>query len=301
MFRSSEPLSSASARHLVPSAKGARFTKHHGSHVPQLTPSLLKRPSTPSFRSTKSFCLISDSETSTIQEPVPSYDLVIIPVTMGDGPGSPGADSYSINSHRSVLNDIPAKMTLAHIKMEDFGHDDSQLTESAQSLALLQTLNDWAGFALECTSTGRTDQTNYLLACLASLEVPVILQCHHDCEAIDQVDLSLASGVIIENACILADGQRRDYFKARRLRDTMAHCSVQRDKRPDFFVGFLDRWVTRPKPSVVRRAAKVAQHFDAVMEHGSAMNPKAYPLESATKTLSAFEYLRRAEMIEVSC
>lgn len=230
-----------------------------------------------------------------------SYDLVIIPVTMGDGPGDVAADSYSINSRRSVLNDVPAKMTLAHIRMEEFGHEDSQLTEAAQSLALVQTLNDWAGFALECTSTGRTEQTNYLLACLASLDVPVILQCHHDSEAIDHVDLSLASGVIIENACILPNGQRRDYFKARRLRDTMARCSTQRDKRPDFFVGFLDRWATRPKPSVVRRAAKVAQHFDAVMEHGSSTDAKAYPLESATKALSGFEFLRRAEMVEVSC
>jgi len=220
---------------------------------------------------------------------------------MGDGPGDVAADSYSINSRRSVLNDMPAKMTLAHIRMEEFGHEDSQLTEAAQSLALVQTLNDWAGFALECTSTGRTEQTNYLLACLASLDVPVILQCHHDCEAIDHVDLSLASGVIIENACILPNGQRRDYFKARRLRDTMARCSVQRDKRPDFFVGFLDRWATRPKPSVVRRAAKVAQHFDAVMEHGSSIDAKAYPLESAAKALSGFEYLRRAEMVEVRC
>ncbi|CAG7564503.1 unnamed protein product [Fusarium equiseti] len=299
MSRSSKPLSNTSTRHLVPSTTGARFAKHHGSHVPELSPSLLKRPRTSSFRSTKSFCLVSDSETSTIQEPMRSYDLVIIPVTMGDGPGDLTADSYSINSRRSVLNDIPAKMTLAHIRMEDFGNEDSQLTEAAQSLALVQTLNDWAGFALECTSTGRTEQTNYLLACLASLDVPVILQCHHDCEAIDHVDLSLASGVIIENACILPNGQRRDYFKARRLRDTMARCSAQRDKRPDFFVGFLDRWATRPKPSVVRRAAKVAQHFDAVMEHGSSTDAKAYPLESATKALSGFEYLRRAEMVEV--
>ncbi|SPJ88071.1 uncharacterized protein FTOL_12540 [Fusarium torulosum] len=193
-------------------------------------------------------------------------------------------------------------MTLAHIRMEDYELQDPQLTEASHSLALAQTLNDWAGFALECTSTQQADRTNYLLACLASIEVPVILVCQHDCEAIDDVDLSIASGLIVENACILSNGQRRDYFKARRLRDTMARCTLQRDKRPDFFVGFLDRWETQPMPSVVRRAAKIAQHFDAVIEHGPidpTASGKASSLESASKTMSAFEYLRHAEMVEL--
>ncbi|RGP77985.1 glycosyl transferase [Fusarium longipes] len=266
---------------------------------------MAKNRSTASFRSTKSFCVVPDSENlglQGLQAQSKGYDLVIIPVAMGEGAGGAAADSYSLNSSRTALDASPVKMTLARIRMEDYGLEDAQLTEAAHSLALAQTLNDWAGFTLQCTPIQNAEQTNYLLACLASVDVPVILQCHHDCESIDCIDFSLASGVIVENACILADGQRRDYFKARRLRDIMARCIAQRDKRPDFFVGFLDRWEIQPKPSVVRRAAKVAQHFDAVMEHGPvdhATGVQVSSLESAKRTMSAFEYLRRAEMIEL--
>ncbi|KAF5000934.1 hypothetical protein FGRMN_1391 [Fusarium graminum] len=285
---------------------GAQFTqqgvKTHSPDAPLLKRPLTKRPSTPSFRSTKSFYVWSEFEGSKPEETSRSYDLVIVPLTVGDGPMGVHADSYSLNSSRTALSEIPAKMTLAHIRMEDFGLEDSHLVEAAHSLALTQTLNDWAGFALECTAVDRAQETNYLLACLTSLEVPVILRCQHDCEAIDIIDLSLAAGVIVENACILPNGERRDYFRARRLRDIMARCREQRDKRPEFFIGFLDRWETRPKPSVVRRAAKVAQHFDAVMEHGpidSTTGGRESILQSASKSISAFEYLRRSEMIEL--
>lgn len=287
---------------IQPKKKGARLSRYHDGDASTLSRTLVKRPRTSSFRSTKSFCVVSDSEGSETQAPSGGYDLVIIPASMGEGVSNIPGDSHSISSYRTALNDIPAKMTLAHIRMEDYELQDPQLVEASHSLALAQTLNDWAGFALECTSTQQADRTNYLLACLASIEVPVILVCQHDCEAIDDVDLSIASGLIVENACILSNGQRRDYFKARRLRDTMARCTLQRDKRPDFFVGFLDRWETQPMPSVVRRAAKIAQHFDAVIEHGP-IDPtatgKASSLVSASKTMSAFEYLRRAEMAEV--
>lgn len=287
---------------IQPIKKGARLSRYHDGDASTLSRTLVKRPRTSSFRSTKSFCVVSDSEGSETQAPSRGYDLVIIPASMGEGVSNIPGDSHSISSYRTVLNEIPAKLTLAHIRMEDYELQDLQLTEASHSLALAQTLNDWAGFALECTSTQQADRTNYLLACLASIEVPVILVCQHDCEAIDDVDLSIASGLIVENACILSNGQRRDYFKARRLRDTMARCTLQRDKRPDFFVGFLDRWETQPMPSVVRRAAKIAQHFDAVIEHGPiapTASGKASSLESASKTMSAFEYLRRAEMVEV--
>lgn len=274
---------------------------HLGVDAAVLSRPLLKRPDTPSFRSSKSFCLYSNAEDSRVQESSKSHDLIIIPFKLGDDSTGSLSGSYSVNSSRTTLNEIPTvKMTLARIRMEDFGLEESHLVEAAQSLAMAQMLNGWAGYTLECTTTHTAQDTNYFLACLASLEVPVILSCQHDCEAIDHVDLSLASGVILENACILPSGERRDYFKSRRLRDTMARCSVQRDKRPEFFVGFLDLWESRPKPSVVRRAAKIAQHFDAVMEHGPIDGANASSLVSSSKTMSAFEYLRRSEMIEVS-
>ncbi|KAF4946020.1 hypothetical protein FGADI_11524 [Fusarium gaditjirri] len=270
-----------------------------GTDTSALSGGLMNRTPAPSFRSTRSFCLILDLDDSGAQEPSKEYDLVVIPLIMSDGVLQ---DSHSLNSSVRTLSEVPAKMRLAHVLMEDLGHQDHELTETAQSLALAQTVNNLTGFALECTATQKGHQINYLLACLAVLEVPVILVCQHDCESIDDVDFSLASGVILKNACILPDGERRDYFRARRLRDTMARCSAQRDKRPDFFVGFLDRWETRPKASVIRRAAKIAEHFGAVMEHGPidpVMGVKASSYESAKKTMSAFEYLRRSDMVEL--
>jgi hypothetical protein len=189
--------------------------------------------------------------------------------------------------------------------MEDLRHyalEESDTPETAQYLASIQNQNKLQGFALQCTNTRTLEKTDTLLQCLASLQVPVVLLCQHDCEAIDHLDLSLTSGIIMENACILPDGERRDYFKARRLRDVMERCRVQRDKRPSFFVGFSDVWEIRPKASVVRRAAKIAEHFGAVMEHGPAhpaMDVQDGGFQSPSKTISAFEYLRLPEMVEV--
>lgn len=305
---SSAPISTAdndgkSSTWSIPKGKGLaeQGAEHHGADTSALSGGLVKITPAPSFRSTKSFCLFSGLGDSGAQEPSKEYDLVVIPVMMSDGVLQ---DSDSLNSSLRALSEVPAKLRLSHVLMEDFGHQDHELIETAQSLALALTVNNLTGLALECTATQKGDQINYLLSCLMALEVPVILLCQHDCEAIDHVDFSLASGVILKNACILPDGERRDYFRARRLRDTMARCSVQRDKRPDFFVGFLDRWETRPKASVIRRAAKIAEHFGAVFEHGpidSAMGFKSSPYESGGKTLSAFEFLRRSEMIEVRC
>ena len=212
---------------------------------------------------------------------------------------------YSGDSRSSIRTayTVPAEMRLGRVCVDDFGTDalESYINITAGFLAQTQAENSLAGFALQCTVASKSARVNRLLSSLYALNVSVILQCHHDSDGIDTVDLSYAAGVIVENACILPNGQRRDYFKARRLRDLMARCSKEREKRPEFFVGFSDRWETRPKPSVVCRAVMVAEHFGAVMEHGPVhlMSELRSNVMSARQTLSGFQLLRRSEIIEV--
>lgn len=140
-----------------------------------------------------------------------------------------------------------------------------------------------------------------ILIGLCKLGVPVILKCHHDSRVLEIISLKFLSGVIIENACILEDGTRRDYFRSLILRDVMAKSADQRLERPNFFVGFYDRWHVRPSAAVVRRALKLAAHFAAAFEHDEFASPtevSGVPTKQPT-SLSAFEYLRKPETAEL--
>lgn len=140
-----------------------------------------------------------------------------------------------------------------------------------------------------------------ILIGLCKLGVPVILKCHHDSRVLEAISLKFLSGLIIENACILEDGTRRDYFRSIILRDIMAKSAEQRLERPNFFVGFYDRWHVRPSAAVVRRALKLGAHFAAAFEHDEFASPteaNGVPTKQPT-SLSAFEYLRKSETAEL--
>ncbi|KAK0707728.1 hypothetical protein B0H67DRAFT_543007 [Lasiosphaeris hirsuta] len=135
-----------------------------------------------------------------------------------------------------------------------------------------------------------------LLWQLHSQRVPVLLNFHHDDSSVArQVDLGLLVGIIIENACILPDGQRRDYFHSRPLREAMSRCAGERARRPEFFVGFHDGWDKRPSAAVICRAVKLATHFGAVLEH----HAKGETTGRLPLSMSGFVYLRKAEVTEL--
>ncbi|KAK4223260.1 family 4 putative glycosyltransferase [Podospora fimiseda] len=139
---------------------------------------------------------------------------------------------------------------------------------------------------------------NELLVSLNEQEVPVIINLHHDDEAtLEQVDLAMSSGLIVNNACILPDGQSRDYFRSYNLRKIMTRCAGERTKHPRFFVAFYDTWQIRPSPAVVCRAEKLARHFEAVFEHGPAIS--SLTGEVIPKSVSGFEVLRKPETTEL--
>ncbi|KAM0270259.1 hypothetical protein ACHAQH_009489 [Verticillium albo-atrum] len=259
-----------------------------------------QRP-TPSFRATKTFRVLDDFTDLPISGDTQPYDLVVVPLrSQGPPPGGLVSSASSLRSSRSV----PAKMSLARVDVDGFSIEDltsPKLEETVSQLHEAYMEQTLAGFALRCSSQTTPDKVEKLLEALHTRKVPALLLCHHDFEGLDTLSFFHASGLIIENACILRTGQRRDYFIARRLRDTMARCNGEREERPEFFVAFLDQWDVRPHPSVVKRAVKIAEHFGAVIEHGPSESAfGASPVvASASRTIGGFEYLRRAEIIQL--
>lgn len=132
--------------------------------------------------------------------------------------------------------------------------------------------------------------------------VPCLLNFHHDNQVFDHVNFSLLSGIIVDNACILADGDRRDYFRSMNLRKVMTRCAGERLSRPGFFVGFHDTWEVQPSAAVVCRAAKVASHFEAILNHGPSQrgSPRLTNISGIGKSVSGIEYLRKPEISQVS-
>ncbi|KAH8683480.1 hypothetical protein BGZ61DRAFT_590307 [Ilyonectria robusta] len=258
-----------------------------------------------SFRPTKSFTFLSDTASSamSVHRDSRAYDLVVLPLDMKGSVA--GQDGDSRSSICTTNNEgVIAKMALASVDIDSFGSDalePSQIEATADFLADTYLRNSLAGFALSCSNAKKPEQMDGLLERLYRSRIPVILSCEHDSEALDSVCLTYASGLIIENALILPNGERRDYFRARRFRHIIGRAHKEREERPDFFIGFLDRWARRPHPATIRRAVKLAEHFGAVIEHGP-VDPNymlKVPITSATQTLSGFEYLRRAETIEL--
>ncbi|KAM0325924.1 hypothetical protein ACHAQA_007229 [Verticillium albo-atrum] len=256
---------------------------------------------TPSFRHTKTFRVLDDFTDLPIAGDAQPYDLVVVPLrSQAPPPGGLISSNSSLRSSRSV----PAKMSLARIDMDAFGAEDlttPKLEETVSHLHEAYMDQTLAGFALRCSSKTQPEGVEKLLEALHTRKVPALLLCHHDFEGLDRLSFFHASGIIIENACILRNGGRRDYFIARRLRETMARCNGEREERPEFFVAFLDQWDVRPHPSVVKRAVKIAEHFGAVIEHGPSESAfGASPVAaSASRTIGGFEYLRRAEIIQL--
>lgn len=215
-----------------------------------------------------------------------------------------GRDGGESRSSALTTTNTPAKLSLACVDVETLGSnalDDTEIASTAEFLAGIHVQNDLAGLALRCSKTKRPRQIHKLVKRLHQEQISVLILCSHDSETLDSISLEEASGLILENACILPDGERRDYFQAKQLRVAMARCMGIREEKPDFFVGFLELWDQKPHPSVIRRAVKLAEHFGAVLEHGPSTQSVDFgvSVRDAARTLSSFEYLRRSESTEV--
>jgi hypothetical protein len=256
------------------------------------------------FKSAKSFRIYQETDSASEAGDQAGYDLLRLPLPIQDD-GRRNSDAGSRSSSVAPAQSR-ANMKLACVDLDSLRPNalsDPELANTAQHLSEIHTRTNLGGIALRCDKVSSPAQLNHLLEILYCQGVPILLLGNHDSKIWDSLNFSNAAGVIVENATILPTGQRRDYFRARPLRQIMARCGKEREQRPEFFVGFLELWAQRPHPAVVRRSVKLAEHFGAVVEHAPAQ-PGTMPdntlIRSASQTLSGFELLRRGALIEVS-
>ncbi|POR39127.1 Uncharacterized protein TPAR_00687 [Tolypocladium paradoxum] len=271
------------------------------------------------FESTKSFRFYSATECQSDLGDLRQYDLSIFPLT-ATGRSSPQSGDVTCDSSltvpQSIAHDndtrassmtgatIPTKMNLASVDLGTLGSaafEDDVLHHTATFLADTCLQNGLAGLAVRSSTSLEPQQVERLIELLYLRDISVLLLCNHESEELDSISFEHASGIVIENATILRNGERRDYFQAKRLRSLMARCGKERETRPEFFIGFLELWHHRPHPSLIRRAVKLADHFGAVVEQGPVnprMRSEAYS-KDASRTLSGFEYLRRVDVTEL--
>lgn len=173
--------------------------------------------------------------------------------------------------------------------------DPEQLSESLSETCLHQGFD---GLVLLFDDTHKAATINRLLELLQKNGIPVIFMAETDAFLLDSLNFTYIDGVILQNAHVLRNGQRRDYFKAARLRDQVARVKRQQSTRPEFFLGFLELWNQAPSAAVLRRAYKLADFFGAVVE----ARPASTSLPDRQKKempLSGFDYLKKMDVVWV--
>lgn len=234
------------------------------------------------------------------------HDLLIVALPSLTAASAEDTDHGSFSETQSTIAGVPPSTPLlALVDGHDLGIQGGRDFSPSSAVNLLFNIyrnNAVVGLVLDTGLLGHdgANMVPEILIGLCKLEVPVFLKCHHDSNVLEGVKLKFISGLIVENACILEDGTRRDYFRSIALRDVMSKCADQRLERPNFFIGFYDRWHVRPSAAVVRRSVKLAAHFAAAFEHNelvSTVEPHTPTRQPAS--LSAFEYLRKSETAEL--
>lgn len=257
----------------------------------------------------QSYCIFGkDSPIPNLGKTSAEHDLLVVALPfLAAAAALDDTDQGSFSETSSTIAGVPASTpVLGLVDGQDLALEsvsESAIAGTVDYLFSIYSDNAVVGLVIDVGLLGEDGVAFVpdILIRLCELQVPVVLKCHHDSKVLKVVNLKFLAGIVIENACILEDGKRRDYFRSLALRDVMARCADQRIERPSFFVGFFDRWNTRPSAAVVRRSAKLADHFAAVLEHGPVTSPTSSP-GAAVKmptSLSAFEYLRRVETSEL--
>ncbi|KAK7420518.1 hypothetical protein QQX98_002716 [Neonectria punicea] len=251
-----------------------------------------------SFRSTKAFAYVADPDGKPSSR---SYDFVILPLSLASNIASEDGNSHASISTSTTLVTKSRLGRFAFDSLNSKALKKREIEATTNFLVELYQENNLTGLVLHISEPGKAKYTDRLLKAMHRKRIPILISCHHDSEALDTISLSYASGLVLENALILQNGERRDYFKAQRLRRILSRCFEQREQRSSFFIGFLDQWEKQPHPATIRRAVKLAEHFSSVLEHGP-LDPHMKldaTLVEGSETLSGFEYLRRSETIQL--
>ena len=253
------------------------------------------------LRSIKSFTFYHEKGSLLHFNPLQDYDLHITPlVTRTKRHCSPLRSS----SQPSLSHASSSKSVIDFVDLRNLGpHDLSEaaIVNTARNLDKLRIESGSAALVLRISDSLCLLHVTNLLNIFYQQSVSIILMCDPDAAILNSIDFCLLVGTIFENACILVNGHRRDFFRAVRLREMMGRCADERVDRPTFFVGFLDFWQSRPTAAVVRRAFKLAEYYGATLEHGpmADCSPEGSPRGKLPMSLSGFDYLKRTETVEV--
>jgi hypothetical protein len=167
------------------------------------------------------------------------------------------------------------------------------IEERAASINNLRLKQGLHGVVVSYNQDDSAEDISALLLAFRNLHVSVILKGDPDLEIVSSISFALIDGFMIQNACVLPNGQRRDFFRAASLRECVARCKRQKKKRPEFFMGFLEIWTTRPSAATLRRAFKLADFFGAVVQAQAASQHNT----RTEMSLSAFDWLKRPEIV----
>ncbi|RDI83168.1 hypothetical protein Vi05172_g6780 [Venturia inaequalis] len=199
---------------------------------------------------------------------------------------------------------VAGKHTIGLVDVQDFGVScllERGVEEAVRQMDILRFGKGCRGLAIRLSHDTDAELVVELLQTLFDRSIEVIVMCNPDAKIWNLVDFDLIAGIIIENGCILANGHRRDFFRASRVRHLMGKCAEKRVDRPSFFVGFYDLWHIRPSAGVVRRSFKLAEFYGAAFEH--APLAEAYWESNQRRrlplSLGAFDYLKRADTVEL--
>jgi hypothetical protein len=262
--------------------------------------------------------LTGERTSATISEQAPDS---ITPVRSHDEQSLPseyGTTESAISSHRSTQDSLGSTepstardsihpprssadvqtptddSTLFYGALKPISRPSKENTEErATSINNLRLKQGLHGIVVPYSQDDSAEGINALLIALRNLHVSVILKGDPDLEIVNSIYFALIDGFMIMNACVLPDGQHRDFFRAVQLRECVARCKRQKKKRPDFFMGFLEVWTTRPSAAILRRAFKLADFFGAVVQAQAAS-------QHNTRTeisLSGFDWLKRPEIV----
>lgn len=221
------------------------------------------------------------------------YDLHLIDLDTCHK-GIPGLRRLSTTA--TLDDDVPKSVRNTWILLRE---DDLQHTALAQTVEELKSVRSSQRLGGVVVSAGSvaTPKLLDILDMLRRAEIPCMLldeaQNPHD-----DVNLDLLCGVIYKNACILPNGERRDFFQAANLRRSMGRCQEALKRQPNFFIGFLDLWHTRPLSSVIRRAHKFAKFHGAIILHGPErqVDEQTQHLDSVDNAYGAFDWLKRVDV-----
>lgn len=287
----------------------------------QLSPPKDESPSRPTsifredFRkSVRSFTIVPEDNSASGLDPAQSYDLGITPLFSSSTDNSytvpssrspsPGPSSFGRGSPESQSTLVSGKPTIGLVDIQDFGVScllERGVSEAVRKMDVLRVGKGCRGLAIRISDDASTELVVELLQNLFDWAIEVIVMCNSNAEIWNSIDFDLIAGIIIENGCILANGHRRDFFRAARVRYLMGKCAEKRVDRPSFFAGFYDLWHNRPSASVVRRSFKLAEFYGAAYEHAPLAD--AYWQNNQRRklplSLGAFDFLKRWEFVEV--